>query len=83
MCSSDLKGKAITVRDYGMGIPSEDQSHLFTNFFRATNATQIQGTGLGLALVKRYAHLMGGEVFLQSELGKGTSVTLRLPYLDC
>lgn len=75
-------GKMIFVRDQGMGIPAEDQAHLFTNFFRATNATQIQGTGLGLALVKRYADLMGGTVGLQSELGKGTTITLKLPRLD-
>jgi signal transduction histidine kinase len=70
---------AITVTDEGIGIPKPDLSHLFSSFFRASNATQIQGTGLGLSLVKRYAELLGGSVDLKSELGKGTAVKLMIP----
>jgi signal transduction histidine kinase len=70
---------AITVTEEGIGIPKSDLSHLFSSFFRASNATQIQGTGLGLSLVKRYAELLGGSVDLESELGKGTAVKLMIP----
>ncbi|MFT5167014.1 MAG: signal transduction histidine kinase, partial [Saprospiraceae bacterium] len=44
----------VEIRDKGIGIPEEDQEHLFSRFFRATNATTIQGTDLGLTIVKRY-----------------------------
>lgn len=69
----------ISVKDEGIGISAEDQQHLFTSFFRAANASNIQGTGLGLHIVKRYVDLLGGEVKLQSELNKGTTVTFTIP----
>ena len=59
--------------------PVFDQEHLFSSFFRAANATNIQGTGLGLHLVKRYADLQGGIINLQSRLNEGTSVTIFIP----
>jgi PAS domain S-box-containing protein len=80
-----IKGKVagdkaiISVTDEGIGISPEDQEHLFTSFFRAANATNIQGTGLGLHIVKRYVDLLGGEVELQSELNKGTTVNFTIP----
>ncbi|HEY0109347.1 MAG TPA: PAS domain S-box protein [Fibrella sp.] len=70
----------ITVQDEGMGISPDDQEHLFERFFRAKNVANITGTGLGLHIVGRYVELMGGQVSLQSELNKGTKVTLTLPY---
>ncbi len=69
----------ITVADQGIGISAEDQEHLFSSFFRAGNATNIQGTGMGLHIVKRYSDLMGGSVQLQSILNEGTTVTITLP----
>jgi two-component system CheB/CheR fusion protein len=70
----------VKVRDEGMGIPKEDQEHLFTTFFRANNVTNIQGTGMGLHIVKKYMELMGGNVSFESELDKGTVFTLDLPH---
>jgi signal transduction histidine kinase len=67
------------VRDEGIGISEEDQSHLFSSFFRGKNALNIQGTGLGLHIVKRYADLLGGTINLQSKLGEGTTITLQIP----
>ncbi|MBL7748158.1 MAG: PAS domain-containing sensor histidine kinase, partial [Chitinophagaceae bacterium] len=49
----------IAVKDQGIGIPEEDQPHLFSTFFRAKNVSNIQGTGLGLPIVKRYVNLLG------------------------
>ncbi len=69
----------LKVRDEGLGIPAEDQPHLFTRFFRARNATHIQGTGLGLNIVRRYVHLLGGEITFESEEGKGTEFCVSLP----
>ena len=69
----------IEIEDQGIGIGSEDQQHLFDSFFRAGNATNIQGTGLGLHIVKRYADLLGGSVSLKSNLDEGTTVTILIP----
>ncbi|MBD0375264.1 MAG: PAS domain-containing sensor histidine kinase [Flavisolibacter sp.] len=69
----------IKVQDKGIGIPEEDQKHLFTSFFRGRNALNIQGTGLGLHIVKRYTDLLGGTIDLQSSLGKGTTITITFP----
>ena len=70
---------AISIADRGIGIAEEDQQHLFSSFFRGANATNIQGTGLGLHIVKRYIDLLGGSVQLKSKLGEGTTVTLTIP----
>ena len=69
----------IAVSDQGIGISDEDQEHLFSSFFRGANATNIQGTGLGLHIVKRYVDLLGGELALQSELNKGTTINFIIP----
>ncbi len=69
----------IIVIDRGIGIPLEDQVHLFDPFFRAQNVLTIQGTGLGLHLVKRYLDLMGGEINYTSIPGKGTTFNVRIP----
>lgn len=69
----------ISVTDNGIGISQDDKEHLFSSFFRGANATNIQGTGLGLHIVKRYIDLLGGDVNLESELNKGTTVTFSIP----
>ncbi|WP_162052539.1 hybrid sensor histidine kinase/response regulator [Pontibacter pamirensis] len=69
----------ITVQDEGIGIPNADKAHLFTPFFRAQNVTNIQGTGLGLNIVKKYADIMGGALSYESELDQGTTFTITLP----
>ncbi len=70
------QGLILTITDKGMGIPEEDQQHLFERFFRATNATNIQGTGLGLHIVSKYTELMNGTIAYRSELGSGTTFEL-------
>ena len=69
----------VSITDQGIGISEEDQEHLFTSFFRGANATNVQGTGLGLHIVKRYVDLLGGEVELHSELNKGTTINFIVP----
>ena len=65
--------------DKGIGISKKDQEHLFTMFYRASNVTNIQGTGLGLHIVKRYIDLINGTVKLQSTLGEGTIISITFP----
>lgn len=67
------------VTDNGIGIPSEDIEHIFDTFHRGKNVGAINGTGLGLAIVKQYTQLQGGTVSVQSEVGKGSTFTVRLP----
>ena len=67
----------LSVRDRGIGISAEDQKYLFERFFRGANAANIQGTGLGLHIVKRYAELMNGKVSCKSTLDEGTEFTVQ------
>jgi PAS domain S-box-containing protein len=68
----------LTVKDNGMGISAEDQGHLFERFFRGTNVTNIQGTGLGLHIVGKYIELLDGEIEFNSELENGTEFIITL-----
>ncbi len=70
---------SLQVADEGMGIPIEEQDNLFERFFRAKNATNIQGTGLGLHIVKQYTELMGGTISFKSKLGKGAIFYVDFP----
>jgi len=72
------------VSDTGVGVPEEEQGHLFTRFFRSSVATQlaIQGTGLGLVIVKRIVEEHGGTISMVSTPGRGTTVTVRIPAGD-
>lgn len=70
----------ISIRDEGIGIPEEEAKHIFERFFRASNASNIQGTGLGLNIVKRYVSLLKGSIGFTSEYGKGSTFTITVPY---
>lgn len=80
-CHISLVNHHLTIRitDFGIGIPEEDQPHLFTRFFRAHNAENIQGTGLGLNIVKRYLDLLDGEITYTSKQGEGTTFSVSIP----
>ena len=67
------------VEDQGMGIEVEDQTHLFQTFKRGSNVGGVSGTGLGLAIVKRAVDMFGGTIFLESQVGVGTRVTVTIP----
>lgn len=70
----------ITVKDTGWGIPEEDLSHLGEKFYRGRHGERTKGTGLGLSLVKEIVKLHGGVLSIESELGKGTSIQINLPF---
>jgi signal transduction histidine kinase len=69
----------IQVRDEGIGIPEEDQERLFNRFYRAKNAINIQGTGLGLNIVRKYVELLEGTIGFVSRLNEGSTFTVRFP----
>ena len=69
----------IAVKDYGIGISIEDQRHLFQRFFRGYNVTNIQGTGLGLNIVAKYAELMKASLTYESIENKGSIFSLKIP----
>lgn len=69
----------LTIQDQGIGIPREDQTRIFQLFHRASNTTNIRGTGLGLAVVKQCVAQHHGQVTFQSQEGHGTTFTVRLP----
>jgi two-component system, OmpR family, phosphate regulon sensor histidine kinase PhoR len=81
-CRTDQPGEVtISCQDTGIGIPKADIEHLFTRFFRASNATgmAIPGTGLGLAIVAAIVDVHHGRLNLDSAEGKGTTITLHFP----
>lgn len=66
------------VRDPGIGIPVDDQPHIFQPFYRASNVDVVRGTGIGLAIIKKAVELYGGEISVESEVGVGTTFTVTL-----
>jgi PAS domain S-box-containing protein len=69
----------ISITDQGVGIPEQEQKHLFTPFFRASNSGHVSGTGLGLNIVKENTEKLGGTINLTSKINKGTAVTITIP----
>jgi len=74
----------ISVSDTGIGIAPEDQARLFTRFFRADHplVRQVGGTGLGLPLSKPLVELHGGRIWVESELGQGSTFSFTLPFME-
>jgi signal transduction histidine kinase len=75
-------GYELTIEDTGIGIPEREMQYLFTKFFRGENAKHMRpnGSGLGLYLAKHVAESHGGKIWMQSFEGKGTKVTMPIPY---
>lgn len=70
---------SVSIRDEGIGIPPEAQKHLFSKFYRADNAANIQGTGLGLNIVKKYIELLDGDIHFVSKENEGSTFTIHFP----
>jgi signal transduction histidine kinase len=70
-----------SVSDTGIGISPEDQKRMFTKYFRADDPAVlgVVGTGLGLVITKSLVELHGGEIWVESELGKGSTFTFTIP----
>ena len=71
----------VRIHDNGVGIPDEALPHVFEEFYRADNvkAEAVEGTGLGLSIVKQILNTHDGRIWVESELGKGTTFSLTLP----
>jgi signal transduction histidine kinase len=72
-------GIKISIQDKGIGIPEDEQVHLFESFFRASNVIGIVGTGLGLTIVKQFVELLNGTISYSSALNKGSEFSITLP----
>ena len=79
MVKKDGKNIIIEITDKGIGIPTEDYRHIGSRFFRASNAGHIQGTGLGLNIVKSYLQYLNGHLAFNNNENGGTTFTLTLP----
>lgn len=78
------KGKNLIIRidDQGMGIPKKEQKFIFDRYFRAENALNDQGTGIGLNIVKSHLENLGGSITFSSEEGKGSSFSIQIPMIS-
>ncbi|MEH2136331.1 hybrid sensor histidine kinase/response regulator [Nostoc sp.] len=79
ICDSIEEVAIFSVQDRGLGIPEPDQARLFESFYRASNVQSIQGTGLGLVIVKRCVDAHKGQISVTSQVGVGTTFTVILP----
>lgn len=77
----DTESYELQISDRGLGISPDDLKQLFEPFYRGKNVRQIPGTGLGLVVVKKCVDLHGGQISIDSEVGKGTTVTIVLPII--
>jgi len=80
--SNKDKVLSLGVRDEGIGIPEGDQPYVFDTFFRGQNVSNIQGTGLGLPIIKRYIDLLQGEITVSSRFNEGSTFRIKLPALE-
>ena len=83
-CARDGSSAAVEVQDHGIGIPRAEQAKIFDKFYRGRQASglNVQGVGIGLALVKHVAESHGGAVSVESEPGRGSTFRLRLPAVE-
>lgn len=82
--TGDTEHVTISVADSGIGIPREDQAHLFQKFYRVDNSDtrEIGGTGLGLYLCRRLTEAMNGRIWVESEYKQGSTFNVELPRID-
>ncbi|PLZ91948.1 histidine kinase [Fischerella muscicola CCMEE 5323] len=76
----EVEATIFQVKDEGIGIPQHEQQKIYEPFYRGQNVENIVGTGLGLAVVKKCVELHQGEIFVESEVGVGTTFTVKIPH---
>ena len=81
-CKAENGFALVSVRDTGCGIAPQDQAAVFDRYFHTTANTKHDSTGLGLTIAQELAYLHHGEITLESEVGKGSCFTLKLPLLE-
>lgn len=81
-CDPASGAHCVEVEDTGAGIPPEAVLHVFDRFYRVPGAHHARGFGLGLFIVKRFTELLGGDVTVRSQLGRGTCFSVTLPPLS-
>ncbi|AUT01899.1 hybrid sensor histidine kinase/response regulator [Nostoc sp. CENA543] len=79
ICDQEKNIAIFQIQDEGIGIPEADQRRLFESFYRASNTQSIEGTGLGLVIVKRCVEAHQGTINFSSQEGQGTTFTITLP----
>lgn len=70
----------ISIKDYGVGIPEDQIPHIYDSFFRARNVENIQGTGLGMVIVKKFVEMHNGKIEVKSIINQGTTFRITFPY---
>jgi signal transduction histidine kinase len=80
---SDKKSVIISVKDYGIGIPSEERDKIYSRFYRISNdhTQKVKGSGIGLTIVKQIIESHGGTISLESKVGSGSTFIIKLPIL--
>lgn len=76
---TDEDNYIISIKDFGLGIPEDEQAKIFEPFYRGSNSAGASGTGLGLSIVKRSVSTLGGSISVESKTGEGTLFTITLP----
>ena len=76
---SNGRNAVVTIRDTGVGIKNEDRERIFDRFYRSDTARNEEGTGLGLSISRTIIEAHGGDIAVESELGKGSTFTVVLP----
>lgn len=79
--TTDIRHNTVVmiVKDNGIGIPEDERKYIFGRFYRARNAVNFEGTGLGLHITQKIVHLLQGSITFESQLDKGTTFTVSLP----
>ncbi|MPN06251.1 Sensor histidine kinase WalK [bioreactor metagenome] len=79
---NNIKNAEIIIKDNGIGIPKNEMDKIYDLFYKASNALNTEGAGIGLLVVKSALEILGGTIKIESELGKGTTVSCVIPNFE-
>lgn len=77
----DNKNIYFSIKDYGVGIPEDEQEKIFDLFYRSSNVSFISGSGLGLTIVKKFLDIHNGKISLTSKVGEGSTFVISIPFI--